>query len=423
MATESAIAQPDSIFAMAQRQFDETAEILKLDDNMRGLLRECKRELTVTFPTQMDDDSIKMFRGYRVQHNIARGPAKGGIRYHHDVTLDEIKALAMWMTWKCAVVDIPYGGAKGGVIVAPAELSENELENLTRRYAAEIMILIGPERDIPAPDVNTSPKIMGWIMDTYSMLHGYSVPAVVTGKPLSIGGSEGRLEATARGCLFMIRDALKRWPRADEPVSIAVQGFGNVGGELVKLLGRDSAYRIVAVSDARGGIYNPNGLDANALHRFKQETGWVSAFPRADRITNAELLCLPVDVLVPAALENQINLGNADQVRAKFIVEGANGPVTPDADLILQGNNVIVVPDILANAGGVTVSYFEWVQSLQAFFWDENQINTQLERVMTKAFAAVLETSERHEVDLRTAALMLAIERVTEAMSIRGIFP
>ena len=329
MATESTIAQPESIFAMAQRQFDETAEILKLDDNMRGLLRECKRELTVTFPTQMDDDSIKMFRGYRVQHNIARGPAKGGIRYHRDVTLDEVKALAMWMTWKCAVVNIPYGGAKGGVIVAPTELSENELENMTRRYAAEIMILIGPERDIPAPDVNTSPKIMGWIMDTYSMLHGYSVPAVVTGKPLSIGGSEGRLEATARGCLFMIRDALKRWPRADEPVSIAVQGFGNVGGELVKLLGRDSAYRIVAVSDARGGIYNPNGLDANALHRFKQETGWVSAFPRADRITNAELLCLPVDVLVPAALENQINLGNADQVRAKFIVEGANGPVTP----------------------------------------------------------------------------------------------
>jgi glutamate dehydrogenase (NAD(P)+) len=423
MVTEATVAQPDSIFAMAQRQFDETAEVLKLDDNMRGLLRECKRELTVTFPAQMDDDSIKMFRGYRVQHNIARGPAKGGIRYHPDVTLDEIKALAMWMTWKCAVVNIPYGGAKGGVIVTPTELSENELENLTRRYAAEIMILIGPERDIPAPDMNTSPKIMGWIMDTYSMLHGYSVPAVVTGKPLSIGGSEGRLEATARGCLFMIREALKRWPRAGEPVSVAVQGFGNVGGELVKLLGRDSAYRIVAVSDARGGIYNPNGLDPNAVHLYKQETGWVSGFLQADPITNAELLSLPVDVLVPAALENQINLRNADQVRAKMIVEGANGPVTPDADLILQGNNVIVVPDILANAGGVTVSYFEWVQSLQAFFWDESQINTQLERVMTQAFAAVVETSERHQVDLRTAALMLAIERVTEAVEIRGIFP
>jgi glutamate dehydrogenase (NAD(P)+) len=423
MVTEATVAQPDSIFAMAQRQFDETAEVLKLDDNMRGLLRECKRELTVTFPTQMDDDNIKMFRGYRVQHNIARGPAKGGIRYHPDVTLDEIKALAMWMTWKCAVVNIPYGGAKGGVIVTPTELSENELENLTRRYAAEIMILIGPERDIPAPDMNTSPKIMGWIMDTYSMLHGYSVPAVVTGKPLSIGGSEGRLEATARGCLFMIREALKRWPRAGEPVSVAVQGFGNVGGELVKLLGRDSAYRIVAVSDARGGIYNPNGLDPNAVHLYKQETGWVSGFLQADPITNAELLSLPVDVLVPAALENQINLRNADQVRAKMIVEGANGPVTPDADLILQGNNVIVVPDILANAGGVTVSYFEWVQSLQAFFWDESQINTQLERVMTQAFAAVVETSERHQVDLRTAALMLAIERVTEAVEIRGIFP
>jgi glutamate dehydrogenase (NAD(P)+) len=423
MVTEATVAQPDSIFAMAQRQFDETAEVLKLDDNMRGLLRECKRELTVTFPTQMDDDNIKMFRGYRVQHNIARGPAKGGIRYHPDVTLDEIKALAMWMTWKCAVVNIPYGGAKGGVIVTPTELSENELENLTRRYAAEIMILIGPERDIPAPDMNTSPKIMGWIMDTYSMLHGYSVPAVVTGKPLSIGGSEGRLEATARGCLFMIREALKRWPRAGEPVSVAVQGFGNVGGELVKLLGQDSAYRIVAVSDARGGIYNPNGLDPNAVHLYKQETGWVSGFLQADPITNAELLSLPVDVLVPAALENQINLRNADQVRAKMIVEGANGPVTPDADLILQGNNVIVVPDILANAGGVTVSYFEWVQSLQAFFWDESQINTQLERVMTQAFAAVVETSERHQVDLRTAALMLAIERVTEAVEIRGIFP
>lgn len=423
MATEGTVAHPESIFAMAQRQFDETAEILKLDDNMRGLLRECARELTVTFPTQMDDDSIRMFRGYRVQHNIARGPAKGGIRYHPDVTLDEVKALAMWMTWKCAVVNIPYGGAKGGVIVTPTELSENELENLTRRYAAEIMVLIGPERDIPAPDMNTSPKIMGWIMDTYSMLHGYSVPAVVTGKPLSIGGSEGRLEATSRGCLFMIREALKRWPRAAEPVSIAVQGFGNVGGELVKLLGQDSAYRIVAVSDARGGIYNPKGLDPNSVHLYKQETGWVSGFPQAERITNDELLCLPVDVLVPAALENQINLRNADQVRAKIIVEGANGPVTPDADRILQDNGVIVVPDILANAGGVTVSYFEWVQSLQAFFWDESQINTQLERVMTQAFAAVVEASERHGVDLRTAALMLAIERVTEATAIRGIFP
>ena len=408
---------------MAQRQFDETAEILNLDDNMRGLLRECARELTVTFPTQMDDHNIRMFRGYRVQHNIARGPAKGGIRYHPGVTLDEVKALAMWMTWKCAVVNIPYGGAKGGVIVTPAQLSENELENLTRRYAAEIMVLIGPERDIPAPDMNTSPKIMGWIMDTYSMLHGYSVPAVVTGKPLSIGGSEGRLEATARGCLFMIREALKRWSRTAGPISVAVQGFGNVGGELVKLLGQDSAYRVVAVSDARGGIYNPNGLDPNAVHLYKQETGWVSGFPQAERVTNAELLCLPVDVLVPAAVENQINLRNADQVRAKIIVEGANGPVTPDADLILQNNNVIVVPDILANAGGVTVSYFEWVQSLQAFFWDESQINTQLERVMTQALDAVVEASERHGVDLRTAALMLAIERVTEATAIRGIFP
>ncbi len=423
MAIERTIAEPEGIFAMAQRQFDETAEVLKLDDNMRGLLRECKRELTVTFPTQMDDHSIRMFSGFRVQHNIARGPAKGGIRYHPGVTLDEVKALAMWMTWKCAVVNIPYGGAKGGVIVTPNELSENELENLTRRYAAEIMILIGPERDIPAPDMNTSPKIMGWIMDTYSMLHGYSVPAVVTGKPLSIGGSEGRLEATARGCLFMIREALKRWLPAAEPVSVAVQGFGNVGGELVKLLGKDSAYRVVAVSDARGGIYNPNGLDPTAVHLYKQETGWLCGFPQADPITNADLLTLPVDVLVPAALENQINLRNADQVRAKVIVEGANGPVTPDADLILQGNNVIVVPDVLANAGGVTVSYFEWVQSLQAFFWDESQINTQLERVMTQAFASVVETSDRHRVDLRTAALMLAIERVTEATEIRGIFP
>ncbi len=424
MPTEGpAVAEPENIFAMAQRQFDEAAEKLKLDPNMRAVLRECKRELTVAFPVEMDDRSIQMFHGYRVQHNIARGPAKGGIRYHQDVTRDEIKALSMWMTWKCAVVGLPYGGAKGGVVVNPKQLSESELENLTRRYAAEIMILIGPDRDIPAPDVNTNPKIMGWIMDTYSMLHGHSVPAVVTGKPISIGGSEGRLEATGRGVMYMIREVLKQWPVAGSPVSVAIQGFGNVGGTLAYLLGRDSGYKVVAVSDAEGAIYNGQGLDINAVRRYKEETASVAGFPHADKITNAELLTLAVDVLAPAAMENQINRRNADQVRAKIIVEGANGPVTPDADLILQDKKVIVVPDILANAGGVTVSYFEWVQDLQSFFWNESEINSRLEHIMTRAFAAVVAQSERYQVDLRTAALMLAIERVAEATRIRGIFP
>jgi glutamate dehydrogenase (NAD(P)+) len=405
----------------AQQQFDIAAEALGLDPNMRRVLRECKRELTVTFPVLMDDHTVQMFTGYRVHHNVDRGPAKGGIRYHQGVTIDEVKALAMWMTWKCAVVGIPYGGAKGGVIVDPKKLSRNELENLTRRYTSEISILIGPDRDIPAPDVNTNAQIMAWMMDTISMHAGHSVPAVVTGKPLGIGGSEGRPEATGRGCMLTTIAALKHLGIRPEDATVAVQGVGNVGYTTAKLLA-EKGCKVIAVSDSNGACYNEGGIELDEVVREKELNGRLRQ-KVCEFISNEELLELPVTVLVPAALENQIHRGNANRIKAKVVCEGANGPTTPEADQILYDKGIFVIPDILANAGGVTVSYFEWVQDLQEFFWDEHDINDRLERIMLRAFDSVLRVSREKKVMMRTAAYVLAIDKVAQATTIRGIYP
>ena len=409
-------------YEIAQRQFDNAAKYLDLKAGIKAKLRLPKRELSVHFPVKMDDGSIQMFTGHRVQHSLARGPAKGGIRYHPDVTLDEVRALAMWMTWKCAVVGIPYGGAKGGVVCNPKVMSERELERLTRRYTSEIVVFIGPESDIPAPDVNTDAQTMAWIMDTYSMTKGYSVPAVVTGKPVEIGGSLGRREATGRGVMFTTRDALKHLGMPIEGARVAVQGFGNVGGIGAQLL-QELGCTIIAVSDSRGGIYNPKGLDIGDVIRHKAETGIVAGYPGTDRITNKELLGLDCEVLVPAALENEITEENADRIKARVISEGANGPTTPEADAILLDKGVFVVPDILANAGGVTVSYFEWVQGLQSFFWSEDEVNANLEKIMARAFDDVLAISQSRKVDMRIAAYILAIDRVSTATLLRGIYP
>jgi glutamate dehydrogenase (NAD(P)+) len=413
----------ESPFAMAQRQFDVAAAKLNLDPGLRQILRNCKRSLEVSVPVKMDDGTVKVFTGYRVQHNIGRGPAKGGIRYHPDVNLDEVKALSMWMTWKCAVVNIPYGGAKGGVICDPKKMSLGELERMTRRYTTEISLLIGPESDIPAPDVNTDSRTMGWIMDTYSMHKGYSVPAVVTGKPIAIGGSEGRREATSRGCMFTIREAAKVLGKDLRDVPVAVQGFGNVGAIAAELLSELDGCKIVAVSDSRGGIYNSKGLDVKKVLKFKKEAGTVVEFPDCDKVTNAELLELPCEILVPAALEKQITERNADRVKAKMIAEGANGPTTPEADAIFFDKKIMVLPDILANAGGVTVSYFEWVQDIQSFFWSEEEVNAKLEHVMRKAFQDVYKTSVEHNVGMREAAYLVAVNRVAQAAYTRGIYP
>ena len=414
--------QKENPYDIAQRQFDLVAERLNLDPGIRQILRHPKRELTVNFPVRLDDGGVRVYTGYRVHHNVNRGPAKGGIRYHPDVTIDEVRALAMWMTWKCAVVNIPFGGAKGGVICDPKLMSQAELERLTRRYTTEISILIGPESDIPAPDVNTNARTMAWIMDTYSMHKGYSVPAVVTGKPIAIGGSEGRAEATGRGCLYTVIEALKHLRRDVKDTTTAVQGFGNVGAVSANLLHRQGS-RIVALSDSRGGIYNPKGIDPNRAMRFKEETGSLRGFPEAELVTNDELLTLPCDILVPAALENQITARNADQVKAKIVAEGANGPTTPEADVILHERGVFLIPDVLANAGGVTVSYFEWVQDLQNLFWDVDEINRKLERIMVRSFQEVLRTAEEQSVDMRTAAYILAVKRVAEATTTRGLYP
>jgi len=409
-------------YEMAQRQFDIAAELLNLDPGLRRVLRNCKRELMVHFPVVMDDGRLEVFTGYRVHHNTARGPTKGGIRYHPDVTLDEVRALAMWMTWKCAVVGIPYGGAKGGVVCDPKKMSQQEIINLTRRYTTEITMMIGPDKDIPAPDVNTNPQTMAWIMDTYSMHHGYSVPAVVTGKPLSIGGSEGRFEATGRGVMFTTREALKRLGMPIEGATVAVQGFGNVGSISAHLL-QDEGCKIIAVSDSRSGIYNPNGLDARDVLRFKKETGSVVGYPGADTITNEELLELECGVLVPAALEEVITAENAPRVKAKIVAEGANGPTTPEADAILFDKGVFMIPDILCNAGGVVVSYFEWVQDLQSFFWHEAQINSELKRIMVRSFDEVYSIGQEKGVNMRLAAYVLGVRRVAEATMTRGIYP
>jgi glutamate dehydrogenase (NAD(P)+) len=414
---------PDNPYRTALAQFDAVAARLHLDPSMAEVLRTPQRELMVNFPVRMDDGTVHMFRGYRVQHSAARGPLKGGIRYHPSVSMDEVRALAMWMTWKCAVVNLPFGGAKGGVAVDPGKLSPSELEHLTRRYAAEISIIVGPRSDIPAPDMGTDARIMAWIMDTYSMNVGYSVPGVVTGKPLSIGGSQGRLEATGRGLLYITQEALRVQGRVLDGATVAVQGFGNVGSTAAKLLIAAGA-KVVAVSDVAGGLYNGNGFRWEDLRPAQERRLPLQRVVQgADRITNAELLELSVDVLVPAAMENQITRTNAARVKARLIVEGANGPTTPEADQVLNANGILVVPDILANAGGVVVSYFEWVQDLQSFFWEEDEVNLKLHRIMTRAFAEVTALQEREQVTLREAANMLGVGRVVEAVQTRGIYP
>ena len=416
---KSAVLNP---YEMAVQQFEEAADKLNLSEDMREILRQPKRELTVHFPVRLDNGRIKTFTGYRVQHNVNRGPAKGGIRYSPEVTLDEVKALAMWMTWKCAVVGIPYGGAKGGVICDPKNMSPSELERLTRRYATEISIIIGPHGDIPAPDVNTNSQVMAWIMDTYSMHEGYSIPAVVTGKPLSIGGSEGRNDATATGVLFVTRQAAKRIGMPLRGARVSIQGYGNAGSIAARLFHNEGC-KVVAVSDTHGGIYNESGLDPSSVLRHKQEKGSVIGFPRAQRVGIQDVLELPCDILIPAATEGVITAENADRVQARIVTEAANGPTTLEADKILFARDITVVPDILANAGGVTVSYFEWVQDLQSFFWGVEEITQKLEVIMNRAFAAVAEKADQYSCDMRLAASMLAISRVAEATQVRGIYP
>lgn len=411
-----------SAYWVALKQFEEAAAVLKLDEGMANLLRHTKRELTVNFPVTMDDGSVQMFTGYRVHHNTVRGPSKGGIRYHPNVDLNEVRALAMWMTWKCAVVNIPYGGAKGGVIVDPNQLSEDELRKLTRRYATEISMIIGPEGDIPAPDVNTNPQTMAWIMDTFSMHKGYSVPAVVTGKPLQIGGSLGRFEATGRGVMFCVREALKLKGKRFDDVTVAVQGFGNVGSIAAYLMAEQGA-QIVAISDISGGYTNSKGLDMVAVKQWMASHKTLEGFTGGEHITQEELLAYKCDVLAPCALENQLTAKTAPNVRAWLVAEGANGPTTPEADKILEDKGAILVPDILCNAGGVTVSYFEWVQGLQSFFWTEQEINSRLERIMMEAFQSVMAQAEKYKVGRRVAAQTLAIGRVAEAHRLRGIYP
>jgi glutamate dehydrogenase (NAD(P)+) len=408
-------------YDFALRQFDRAAEHLGLDAGTRAVLSTPKRQLTVSIPVKMDDGKIKVFQGHRVQHSIARGPSKGGIRYHPNVTLDEVKALAMWMTWKCAVVNIPFGGAKGGITVDSKALSLAENERMTRRFTSEISIILGPDRDIPAPDVYTNSQTMAWMMDTYSMTKGYSTLGVVTGKPLSVGGSAGRNEATAEGCFVATEEACKRMSLPIKGATAAVQGFGNAGMHVARFLDEAGA-RIVAVSDSQGGVYDKKGLAVDAVIAAKEKKGSVIA-AKGEKISNEELLELPVDVLVPAALEGVITRKNASRIRAKIIAEAANGPTTPDADDVLHRKGIVVIPDILANAGGVTVSYFEWVQDLYSFFWEPDQVKTQLRRTIRRAYQDVESAARKHDTDLRTGALILAVKRVEEATSIRGIFP
>ena len=409
-------------YQVAVAQFEAAADRLHLDHDMRAILREPKRELIVHFPVRMDNNCLRMFTGYRVQHNINRGPAKGGIRYDANVTLDEVKALAMWMTWKCAVVDIPFGGGKGGVTVDPKPLSQGELERLTRRYATEISILIGPSSDIPAPDVNTTPQIMAWIMDTYSMHQGYSVPAVVTGKPLAIGGSEGRGDATATGVLECLKIASADLKMPLRGARVAIQGFGNAGAIAAELLAAEGA-RIVAIADRQGAAYDESGLDIDALTKHKQETGSVVGFAGSQKLEVAEMLEVPCDILIPAAVEGVLTGENAPRVQARVIVEAANGPTTPEADAVFAARDVLVIPDILANAAGVTVSYFEWVQDLQSFFWTPEEVGEKLSLIMARAYSTVASLARDEECDMRTAAQMVAIKRVAEATQLRGIYP
>ncbi|MGH9734179.1 MAG: Glu/Leu/Phe/Val family dehydrogenase [Candidatus Acidiferrales bacterium] len=409
-------------YRIAQIQFDIAAEYLKLDPSLRQVLRAPKRVLEVSVPTKMDNGQVKVFTGFRVQHNVARGPAKGGIRYHPNVTLDEVKALAAWMTWKTATVNIPYGGAKGGVICDPKRMSKGELERMTRRFASEISPIIGPDQDIPAPDVYTDSQTMAWIMDTYSMMKGYSTLGVVTGKPVSLGGSEGRNEATARGCLVACEEACKMKKMNLRGATVAIQGFGNAGSIAARLFTEKKA-RVIAISDSRGGVFNSRGIDPLKAMRYKDRAGTVVGMPGTSRISNDDLLTMKCDILIPAALENAITLNNADQIKAKIVAEAANGPTTPHADEVLARRGIMVLPDILANAGGVTVSYFEWVQDLQGFFWSEEEVKAKLETVMRRAFSEVFESTRKHRTHMRTGAYALAVGRVAEATLVRGLFP
>jgi glutamate dehydrogenase (NAD(P)+) len=407
---------------IARAQLRHVADTFDIDDRLVHVMQECKKSVIVSIPTAMDDGNVVAFEGYRVQHNVARGPSKGGIRYHPAVTLDEVQALAMWMTWKCALMGLPFGGAKGGVVCDPKALSQPELERMTRRYTSEIVNEIGPERDIPAPDVGTNAQTMAWIFDTYSMNRGHSVLGVVTGKPLAIGGSLGREEATAQGALFCVQSALAEQGRDFAGLRAAVQGFGNVGGHLARLLAEAGA-SVVAVSDSRSAIYARGGLDVAAAAAWKLEHGSFAGFPGADAIGHEELLLLDVDLLAPCALEQVITRENADRVRAKMIVEGANGPVTPDADAILEDKGVQVLPDVLANAGGVVVSYFEWVQGLQEYFWKEDEVNARLNAIVSRAFQETWALQEDRGLTMRTAAYGLAVQRVAEATVTRGLYP
>jgi glutamate dehydrogenase (NAD(P)+) len=405
----------------AEARFDEAAELLGLDEGLRKILRTAALELKVSVPVLLDDGRYEVFTGYRVQHSIVRGPAKGGIRFAPDVTLDEVRALAAWMTWKCAVVNIPFGGAKGGVICDPDVLSPNELERITRRYTSEIMDIIGPERDVPAPDMNTNPQTMAWVMDTYSMHKRHTVTGVVTGKPLALGGSRGRTEATGRGCLIVTMQALRQLGLDVAATRVVIQGFGNVGGMSAKLMAR-TGFKIVCIIEYDGAVYNPKGLDIEALMQHRNETGSITGFTGGEDIDRESAFFLDCDVLLPAAKENVITTANADRIKARIICEGANGPTTSEADAILADKKIFVIPDILANAGGVTVSYFEWVQDRQGFFWNEQLVNGRLEEIMVNSFRDVVSFAEKHQVNNRLAAYMLAIDRVASALQTRGLY-
>ncbi|GAB4326882.1 MAG: Glu/Leu/Phe/Val dehydrogenase [Phototrophicales bacterium] len=413
---------PDA-YGTALAQYDRAVSHLDIPNDIIEYMRYPRREFTVNFPVRRDNGEVEMFTGYRVHHSTVLGPSKGGLRYSLHVDINEVRALAMWMTWKCSLMNLPFGGAKGGVIVDPSTLSLGELERLTRRYASELIPIISPQSDIPAPDMGTTPQMMAWMMDTYSMTMGYSVPAIVTGKPIHIGGSQGRTVATGRGVIICMMEALKRHGISNaENTRVIVQGFGNVGSNAA-LYAQEMGFKVVGVSDVAGGIYNPDGLDVEAVYAYSRETGSVCDYPNAENVTNTELLVLPCDVLIPAAMEGQLTAKNADDIHARFIVEGANGPTTPEADDILNDRGVVIVPDILANAGGVVVSYFEWVQDLQSFFWEEEEIFRQLQRVMIRGYDVTVRTAEEYGVDLRTAAQLAAIKRVADAIKTRGFYP
>ena len=415
------MAEHGAIFGAMLQEFNVAARIINLEPGVWNILTHPKRQVMVSCPVQMDNGEIEVFTGYRVQYNITLGPAKGGIRYHPDVSLDEVTALAAWMTWKCAVAHIPFGGGKGGIVCDPTKMSRRELEALTRRYVAEIIDLIGPEKDVPAPDVNTNDQVMAWVMDTYSMHVGHTATAVVTGKPIEMGGSLGRREATGRGVMIVTREAARHLGVDIQRATVAVQGFGNVGSVSADLLAKIGA-KIVAVTDWKGGVYNPKGLDVAQLIEYAREHRTVGGFPGADHLTNDQLWPLDVDILIPAALENQITMENAPKIKAKIVTEGANGPTTPDAHRYLHERGVFVIPDILANSGGVTTSYFEWVQDRYGYFWEEEEVNTRLEKKMCVAFDAVLQTSLKYKVDLRTGAYIVAIQRVSTVTKMRGMY-